>query len=256
MLKNQLWLLLIFAILLSNCKEKEQKTLPSYSDILVEEGFIIKTEKSLIGTSVWYFVSAKSLYKKDWFVGFETKNLENGFRFNDMGHDGFPESFIEKHMDTLHLPNTTGDRFYTFQLMLFPVRIEYKLKPEFRDKQTRFEFVQDIGEREVKFGFNSLPVNIQNIIPLAPPKWAITECKCEPREDDANGYLYKICIYLKEQGEKYSDVPCNYSIREVEVDTLNGKQVVRVNLNCCYLGDVALFDSATKELIDFSYGPR
>lgn len=256
MIKKQLCLFLIFTSLLNSCKEREQRSALSHDDILVEEGFIIKTDKSLIGTSHWYFVSTKKVDEKNWLKGFRTKNLENGFWFNPMGHDGFPQSFIEKHMDTLYLPNMTGEKVYTSQLMLFPVRIEYKLNPELRDKQPRSEFEQNIGERIVQFNYNSLPVNIQDMIPLVEPKQAILECKCEPKNDDSNGYLYKVCLYLKERGEKYSDVPCNYEIRSIEADTLNGKKVVRVDLNCCYLGDRAFFDPATKELIDFSYGAR
>lgn len=236
--------------------KRERKGTSSFDDILVEEGFVIITKKSLIGTSDWYFVSAKKVDEKNWLKSFRTKNLENGFWFDPMGHDDFPLSFIEKHMHTLYLPNSTGKKIHTSQLMLFPVRIEYKLDPRFRDKQPRSEFVQNIGERIVRFSYNSLPVNIQDMIPLVEPKQAISECKCEPKSDDSNGYLYKVCIYLKERGEKYSDAPCNYGIRSIEEDTLNGKKVVRVDLNCCYLGDRAFFDPATKELIDFRYGPR
>ncbi|ALI98312.1 hypothetical protein [Rufibacter tibetensis] len=254
-MKNKwLCLFILFLVFLNGCKKKEQNNKSNYDEIIVQEGFIVKTVESLTGSNNWYFVSAKDINKSDWLGDFKTNNLGNGFWFHPIGHDNFPVSFIEKHMDTLSLPKPSVEKVYTAQLVLFPVRIEYKLKPRFRDKQPRSEFVQNVGGRELRFGFNSLPVNIQKMTPLVEPKREITECKCELKEDDVNGYLYKVCIYLKEQESKYSDVPCTYGVRNIVADTLDGRNVIRVDLNCCYLGDRAYFDPATKELIDFSYG--
>jgi hypothetical protein len=246
--------LLLLIILLSSCKENEKKESLSKDDILVQEGFILQTEIDELGTGEWYFVFAKKIDERSWLRNFRTENLRDGFEFFPLGHTNFPVAFIQKHMDTLYLPNTTGERFYRSQLRLFPIKIKYKLKPEFRNKPARSKFIQDIGKRQVQFNFNSLPIDIQDLVPLAKPKWEIKECQCEPKQGDVNEYLFKICNYLKGRESKYSDVPCSYRVRKIETDTLNGSEVVRVDLNCCYLGDVAYFDPKTKELLEFRNG--
>jgi hypothetical protein len=36
----------------------------------------------------------------------------------------------------------------------------------------------------------------------------------------------------------------------------NGRSVILIFLNCCYLGDVAIVDAATGEVIDFRLGAK
>ncbi len=70
-------------------------------------------------------------------------------------------------------------------------------------------------------------------------------CSCEKGEDP-DDYLYKICMYLKNE-EFGPENPCNYKISKIEE---SGNYII-VQLNCCYMGDYAIFNKETKELIEF-----
>lgn len=55
---------------------------------------------------------------------------------------------------------------------------------------------------------------------------------------------------------KFSDLPCKYKIKEVSFEMVSGREMIRVELSCCYLGDVAYFDKETKNLVKISYGAK
>ncbi len=80
---------------------------------------------------------------------------------------------------------------------------------------------------------------------------------CQPRTDDPQGYLYKICRYVQ---EKNLDVlpgdSTRYGIKRLEERTENGRPVIWVFLDCCYMGDIAIIDPATGEVIDFRLGAK
>lgn len=78
---------------------------------------------------------------------------------------------------------------------------------------------------------------------------------CPPRPDDTTGYLKKICLHVVNNQIKVDPAnPAEYKIKRLEDRTENGRAVVWVFLNCCGLGDIAVFDKHTGELIKFQVG--
>jgi hypothetical protein len=80
---------------------------------------------------------------------------------------------------------------------------------------------------------------------------------CPPRPDDSTGYLVTICRYIQEKGLNVDPAnPAEYQIKRIEEGTENGRAVVWVFLNCCYLGDIAIIDKDTGQVIDFRVGAK
>ena len=80
---------------------------------------------------------------------------------------------------------------------------------------------------------------------------------CHPRTDDPQGYLFKICTYIQEKQLDVSPAdPTSYQIKQIEERQENGRTVVWVFLNCCYLGDIAIIDKASGEVIEFRVGAK
>lgn len=78
---------------------------------------------------------------------------------------------------------------------------------------------------------------------------------CPLRKDDPNGYLTLICRHVRQQGigVKPAD-PARYDITESHERTQNGRAVVWLRLNCCGMGDIAVIDVATGEVLSFQAG--
>src|SRR5215510_14309788 len=71
---------------------------------------------------------------------------------------------------------------------------------------------------------------------------------CEPRQDDPDGYLFKICTYIQEKQLDVSPAdPTRYHIKRIEKREEEGRAVLWVFLDCCYLGDIAVIDPASGE---------
>lgn len=80
---------------------------------------------------------------------------------------------------------------------------------------------------------------------------------CPPRPDDSTGYLVTICRYIQNKGLNVDPAnPAEYQIKQVEERTENGRAVVWVFLNCCYLGDIAVIDKDSGQVIDFRVGAK
>jgi hypothetical protein len=80
---------------------------------------------------------------------------------------------------------------------------------------------------------------------------------CPPRTDDPSGYLTSICRHIQEQQINVSPAdPAQYQIKSTEERTENGRKVVWVFLNCCYLGDIAVIDKETGQVIQFRVGAK
>jgi len=80
--------------------------------------------------------------------------------------------------------------------------------------------------------------------------------ECLPRDDDPTGYLVLICEYLVAHADTiYTAVdPNSYNIERIEPRTEDGRDVLYVWLDCCFMGDYAVIDAATGEVIAFSPG--
>jgi hypothetical protein len=80
---------------------------------------------------------------------------------------------------------------------------------------------------------------------------------CQPRTDDPEGYLLKICQYIQERDLDVSPAdPTNYHIKRIEERAEKGRAVLWVFLDCCYLGDIAVIDKASGEVIEFRVGAK
>ncbi|MFN8445579.1 MAG: hypothetical protein U0175_32610 [Caldilineaceae bacterium] len=78
---------------------------------------------------------------------------------------------------------------------------------------------------------------------------------CPPASKDADGYLQKICVSLRANGLDVSPgKPSQYEIVAREEMVMNGRSVIQLRLNCCYMGDLAYIDKITGTVIDFQAG--
>ena len=82
--------------------------------------------------------------------------------------------------------------------------------------------------------------------------------ECEIKNPDPDGYLLKICKYLQEHKDTIipNKNPDEYSIKEFEEGEYQGKDVLVIRLDCCYMGDLAYVDKEAKEVIGFSPGDK
>lgn len=80
---------------------------------------------------------------------------------------------------------------------------------------------------------------------------------CRPQAGDRDGYLLKLCTYIQAH---HIDVrpadPTQYQIKRVEDREDDSRSVVWVFLNCCGLGDIAVIDKTSGEVIDFRHGAQ
>lgn len=92
------------------------------------------------------------------------------------------------------------------------------------------------------------------ILSLVPLNSCNSHCNCETLDRKAKDgeMLYKICNYIVDNKliSKPAN-PCDFKVREIISDTLNGKAINRVILTCCYMGDQALIDKNTNEVIGY-----
>lgn len=96
-------------------------------------------------------------------------------------------------------------------------------------------------------------------LPVALPgaQRPVTAAECPPADADPDGYLRTICLYLVEEGTDVAPArPNGYTIKRLEDVQSEGRTVVWVFLNCCYLGDIAVIDSATGQVIEFRVGAK
>jgi hypothetical protein len=81
-----------------------------------------------------------------------------------------------------------------------------------------------------------------------------TPCDCESINRKAkNGeVLYKICRYLMVNQKTTEPAnPCEWSIREINADTLNGKEILRVKMSCCFMGDEIIINKKSNEVTGY-----
>ena len=80
---------------------------------------------------------------------------------------------------------------------------------------------------------------------------------CPSRKDDTDGYLLKICTYIREKGIDVSPAdPTAYQIKRIEEGVYEGQPATWVYLDCCFMGDVAIINKASGEIINFWVGPQ
>lgn len=85
----------------------------------------------------------------------------------------------------------------------------------------------------------------------------MAEESCPPAEKDPNGYLRKICQYILERNVNVEPGrPRQYKIKQLTELERDGKKLVEVRLDCCYMGDSALIDKASGEVLSFRLGPK
>ena len=89
------------------------------------------------------------------------------------------------------------------------------------------------------------------------PTHGIAADSCPTREADQNGYLNKICHYLLENKINVAPgSPERYKIKEIVEIERGGRKIVEVRLDCCHMGDIALIDKTSGEVISFHLGAK
>jgi hypothetical protein len=87
--------------------------------------------------------------------------------------------------------------------------------------------------------------------------WPARPTRCEPRPDDPTGYLLPICEYILANAIDVSPAdPNRYAIKRLEERVEDGRPVVWVFLDCCYLGDIAIIDKQSGTVQSFRPGPK
>lgn len=88
---------------------------------------------------------------------------------------------------------------------------------------------------------------------------------CHERPDDPTGYLQPICLFIADHFEWYRVDPNTLRITKVtngnEYIGSRGEQFHTVDydfveLSCCYMGDVAVIEVATKTVVEFYLSPK
>jgi hypothetical protein len=243
-IKSLAFIVLIF---LSGCN------LVDRDNFISKRGFIVYDNMEL-----WYFVPARSFDTSTCIHNFNSGNFGKGFQFDPYQLSNF--SYIKRTFDSL------GQSSASHNMYISPVEIDFSFKGKYfdlyasnsKDTKWNFKYSGFTNGRPIEFEYNNFPVTIRKINPIfcTRKKAAdIGECPCTRQENDPNGYLFKICEYIKKE-DRYSDLPCRYDVKSVETDTLDGRTVAKVILTCCFLGDIAYFDFKTKELIRISYGAK
>ncbi len=81
--------------------------------------------------------------------------------------------------------------------------------------------------------------------------------RCSEQPPDDLDYLEKICRYVKDNNIDVSPAdPAKYKIKSLESGQHKGRDVIIVNLDCCYLGDRVFIDLQTQEIVGFSVGAK
>jgi hypothetical protein len=99
---------------------------------------------------------------------------------------------------------------------------------------------------------------IKTVIFLLLAITGITSCKniynCENiNKNNVDGRtLYKICKYITDNKQLSEPAnPCEWKISEKKSDMLNGKEIYRIKMTCCFMGDQIIIDKKSNEIIGY-----
>lgn len=233
-----------FVVTLAGCGENK-------NDISTrQKGYIIFDDQNF-----WHFVPVASIASENCFDGISASKLKKGFQFDPSAIKNL--SFIQRTLDTL-----IGDTQEP-SIKITPVEIEYQFKQRYfelfqsnsSDPNWNFTYKKSVKGKLIKFTYNVFPVSIKEVRPLFclnKKEKDIKPCACEHKITDKNDFIFKICSHIQKV-DPYA-FACDYRIKNISTDTLNGKLVTKVELTCCGLGDIAYFDMNTKEIINIEYG--
>lgn len=170
-------------------------------------------------------------------------------------------SILERSVDTIALTVPIEVEFgYDTYIKVAPVSVEYSIENRFVGKvsQLRSDFSVDTKTDKLSFKYDQFPLRIVSMNPifcLGKKRSDIEKTDCPHTKEDPDGYLYKICEYLTLHN-KYSTLPSRYKIKSLKMITLDRRQVIVVELTCCYLGNIAYFDPVSKELLSLKLGAK
>ena len=86
-----------------------------------------------------------------------------------------------------------------------------------------------------------------------------SKCNCESiiRTTPDGETLYGICKYLQDNNSIAEPAdPCKWTIQERKEIYLDGKQVIKISLSCCYMGDEIIIDKETNRIIRYRPSPK
>jgi hypothetical protein len=97
--------------------------------------------------------------------------------------------------------------------------------------------------------------NISPDNPTPNPTTANSQSAKCTQNNDPDGYLDKICLYVKENKLDISPAkPETLSITQIVERAQDGKTMIEIRLNCCGTGDSALIDKETGKVVQYILG--
>ena len=223
---------------------------------ITTDGFVVIRE-----SSDWLFFPARNLDLESCQRDFITDNLQLGIRVYPEQLADTTFSLLERSADTIILTRPIEvERGFRNFIKIVPVSLKYSIDNRFVGtvSQLRSEFGLHTKKNTISLKYDQFPLQILSMNPifcLSKKRNNIAETECAHIREDPDGYLYKICEYLTSH-DKYSTLPNHYKVRSVKMDTMNGREVLAVELTCCYLGDIAYFDPASKKIISLKFGAK
>lgn len=221
-----------------------------------ERGFLV-----LIEPEHWMFYPVNNLDSTNCQINFSSENLKTGMTVPINTLEDSTYTLLIRSMDTLNLlqevESSNGKIGY---ILVTAAQLEYQIDEKFigADSQLKSNFSIHAKDRTVKFVYNQFPITISRVSPIfcfGETKRNILPIECQHNDRDPEDYLYKICEYIS-SSYRFSNLSRKYKIKAISTDTLENRSVVRVELSCCGLGDVAYFDSRTKKIIKIKYGAK
>jgi hypothetical protein len=80
---------------------------------------------------------------------------------------------------------------------------------------------------------------------------------CSISSPDPNGYLALICSYIVSNNiNVHPGKPDQYKIRKITEITHDGGPVLLIELDCCFLGDIAIIDPKQNKVLKFDLGDK
>ena len=82
-----------------------------------------------------------------------------------------------------------------------------------------------------------------------------SQVSCQAHSDDPLGYLLSICRYILANNVNTSPAdPSKLNILEIREEFQDGREVFIILLDCCGMGDRAVLDTASGEVLEYHLG--
>ncbi|MBC5772767.1 hypothetical protein H8S95_01720 [Pontibacter sp. KCTC 32443] len=82
-------------------------------------------------------------------------------------------------------------------------------------------------------------------------------CDCSSIDSNKKNYeyIYKACLYVKENKITSTGNFCEMEVKSVEPFKQDTLDFLEISFDCCYAGDVMIYDVQNRTVTDYSLGP-